>query len=66
MPFGRNCEYATFDECVSDQMSKGKSKKSAEEICGALKRDTEDQCSGKSISYYLFKLKKLFRNIKHV
>ncbi len=39
MPFGRNCEFENFDDCVA--------KTGSEEICGALMRDTEDKCRKK-------------------
>ena len=39
MPFGRNCEFKNFDDCVA--------KTGSEEICGALMRDTEDKCRNK-------------------
>lgn len=39
MPFGRNCEFKDFDDCVAKTGSK--------EICGALMRDTEEKCRKK-------------------
>ena len=39
MPFGRNCEFKDFDDCVAKTGSK--------EICGALMRDTKDKCNKK-------------------
>jgi HK97 family phage major capsid protein len=44
MPFGHNCEYETFDDCVRDQ-SKNHDADSARRICGALQRDTEGKCN---------------------
>jgi hypothetical protein len=38
MPLG---PYADFDACVAAQIKDGKSKESAEKICGAMKRDIE-------------------------
>jgi 2,3-bisphosphoglycerate-independent phosphoglycerate mutase len=47
MPFGNDCEYATFDACVRDQRTKGHNTEEAERICGALQRDTEEKCQRK-------------------
>jgi len=41
MPFGNNCEFKDFDDCVA--------KTGSEKICGALMRDTEEKCRKKSI-----------------
>lgn len=38
MPIGR---YATFGECVSAQRRKGKSKISAQKICGFIEKQTK-------------------------
>lgn len=38
MPMG---PYASFDECVADQMKKGHDSESAHRICGTIKAKTE-------------------------
>ncbi len=45
MPFGNDCEYATFDACVRDQRTKGHNREEADRICGVLQRDTEEKCN---------------------
>ena len=45
MPFGRNCEFSTFDECVAQQVEEGKSESAAKRICGALQAETEEDCA---------------------
>lgn len=49
MPFGHRCEFATFEDCINEQIRLGKSAESARRICGALKRDTEGKCSRKNM-----------------
>jgi hypothetical protein len=44
MPFGPNCEYATFDECVKAN----KDKKDPDAYCATIMRDTEEHCKNKS------------------
>lgn len=48
MPFGYNCEYETFEECLADQVQRGHSADEARRICGALQRDTEEECRRQS------------------
>ncbi len=45
MPFGYHCEFETFEDCVRAMMRRGRSRSSAERICGALMRDTEEKCN---------------------
>lgn len=40
MPFGHDCEYATFQDCVN----RNRDKDDPEAFCGALQRDTEEHC----------------------
>ena len=49
MPFGYDCEFTSFDACVAKQMEDGKTREEAEKICGALQRDTEEECAKKQI-----------------
>ncbi|MFW6034066.1 MAG: HK97 family phage prohead protease [bacterium] len=44
MPFGHDCEYATFDECVADNADK----EDPEAFCAALEEATKDQCEGQT------------------
>jgi len=44
MPFGYNCEYDDFEDCVGDQMDNDTDKESAERICGDIKNETEGDC----------------------
>lgn len=40
MPIG---SYKNWDACIKDQMKKGKSKKSAEKICGYLEQKVREK-----------------------
>ena len=40
MPMGK---YKDWDSCVAAQTKKGRSKESAQRICGAIKKKTEDK-----------------------
>lgn len=57
MPFAG---YQNFDECVKDQVDKGKSEESAKKICGMLMREYEKSLSDQ---FNAFK-KLLLRNTK--
>lgn len=50
MPIGYDCEFASFDACVTSQQAKGHSLEQAKRICGAIQRDTEASCAKKVIS----------------
>lgn len=44
MPFGHDCEFSDWNACLRHFIEEGHSTQSAENICGALKRDTEEGC----------------------
>lgn len=45
MPFGHDCEFATFADCVQAQRAKGHTEDEARRICGRLQADTEAKCA---------------------
>ena len=49
MPFGYDCEFVDFDACVAAQRAKGKTDEEARAVCGALQRDTKEDCVRKKI-----------------
>lgn len=48
MPFGHDCEFETFADCVAAMRRGGRSEESARNICGTLQRDTEEHCKVKA------------------
>jgi len=48
MPFGK---WSSFDDCVRDFVSKGKSEERAKRICGALKARLEERSTGRFFSW---------------
>jgi hypothetical protein len=57
MPVG---SYATFGECVAAQQKKGKSKESAQKICGAMEQKTKKKNEAED---NIFKLQAEMRNM---
>lgn len=51
MPFGKRCEFQTFDACVRFMRRQGHGPESAKRICGKLQAQTERRCMKKSFCF---------------
>lgn len=46
MPFGSECQFEDFEDCISTIMQRDSvSREEAEAICGAIQAETKDQCT---------------------